>query len=101
MSGESFMVDKRKSTPLPLNYLNEYRLKQDKKMSELDQLKQRIKDSGPEGITTAIIKDDYEPAGEMMIRNLVDSGEFISRRHKPISSDLSQWKVWAKGFEPY
>ena len=70
-------------------------------MSELDQLKQRIKESGPEGIATAIIKDDYEPVGEMMIRSLVDSGEFISRRHKPISSDLSQWKVWAKGFEPY
>ena len=72
-------------------------------MSEIEQLKQRIKDSGPEGITTAIIKDDYEPAGQMMITGLVNSGEFISRRQVSHggSDPMGEWKVWAKGFEPY
>lgn len=66
-------------------------------MSEIEQLKDRIKKANYEGITTAIINDDYEPAGQMMTRGLCDSGEFFTRR------DLNggPWKVWAAGFEPY
>jgi hypothetical protein len=71
------------------------------RMSELKQLEKRIKDSGPEGITTAIIKDHYEPAGQLMITRLVDSGEFISRRDNAQVGVAGPWKVWAKGFEPY
>jgi hypothetical protein len=70
-------------------------------MSEIEQLKKRIKDSGYEGITTAIIKDDYEPVGQMMITRLVDSGEFVSRRDNPGIGVTGIWKVWARGFEPY
>ena len=70
-------------------------------MSELDQLKRRIKKREYDGIATAIIKDDYEPAGQMMINALVDSGEFISRRDLPAYGVGGDWKVWAKGFEPY
>lgn len=70
-------------------------------MSELEQLRKRIKDSAYNGITTAHIKDDYEPAGQMMITGLVNSGEFISRRDLPANGVGGDWKIWAKGFEPY
>ena len=71
-------------------------------MSELEQLKKRIKDSAYDGIATAIIKDDYEPAGQMMITGLVNSGEFISRRQvSRVRYGPTEWKVWHKGFEPY
>ncbi len=68
-------------------------------MSEIEQLKKRISEANYDGITTAIIKDDYEPIGQMMISQLVESGEFISRRDTAGLLDMP-WKVWAKGFEP-
>lgn len=49
-------------------------------MSELDQLKERINSSGPEGIENAIVREDYEPAGDMMLRNLLATNEFIARK---------------------
>jgi len=70
-------------------------------MSELEQLKRRIIKREYDGITTAIIKDGYEPAGQMMINALVDSGEFVSRRDNGQIGVAGPWKVWAKGFEPY
>ncbi len=69
-------------------------------MSELEQLKQRIDASGQEGIESAIVRDDYEPAGDMMIRGLVDSGEYIARR-TPAYSAHSSWRIFKKGMEPY
>jgi hypothetical protein len=69
-------------------------------MSELEQLKTRIKDSGPEGVETAHIRDDYEPAGDMMIAGLIDSGEFITRR-APAHSFDSKWRIFISGMEPY
>ena len=69
-------------------------------MSKLEQLRKRIKDSAYGGIPTAHIrKDDYEPACEMLITGLVNSGEFIARRDLPVNG--GDWKIWAKGFEPY
>ena len=70
-------------------------------MENVWSVKNRRKDSGYEGITTAIIKDDYEPVGQMMITRLVDSGEFVSRRDNPGIGVTGIWKVWARGFEPY
>ena len=67
-------------------------------MSELNQLKERTIKAGPEGIPTAIIRDDYEPAGDLMIRNLLDSGEFISARICT-GTFSSEWKLFAKEFE--
>jgi hypothetical protein len=63
-------------------------------MSELEQLKKRINDSGPEGVKTAHIRDDYEPAGDLMIHNLMESGEYKSRRDP-------DWKIFKSGMEPY
>jgi hypothetical protein len=63
-------------------------------MSEIEQLKKRIDASGPEGVKTAFIRDDYEPAGDMMIHILSESGEYISRRDP-------DWKIFKKGMEPY
>lgn len=67
---------------------------------ELEQLKKRIDDNGPAGVLTAHIRDDYEPAGDMMMMSLVDSGEYVQRR-VPMHSPNSQWKIFKKGFEPY
>jgi hypothetical protein len=67
-------------------------------VSELQQLKDRVNEANFSGLTTAIIKEDYEPAGQMMINQLVESGEYISRRD---NFDVgSPWKVWKKEFAP-
>ena len=70
-------------------------------MSELDQLKERIINKGLSGIETAIVRDDYEPAGDLMIKNLVDSGKFITRRVTTPAGFDSKWMIFNKGCEPY
>lgn len=69
-------------------------------MSEIEQLKKRIEDSGMTGIETAIVRDDYEPAGDLMIRGLIDSGEYVTRK-APMHSFDAKWKIFQKGMEPY
>ena len=69
-------------------------------MSEIEQLKDRIRGSGPEGVLTAHIRDDYEPAGDMMMQQLNDGVEFVSRR-TPMHSTASQWRMFATEFDPY
>jgi hypothetical protein len=72
-------------------------------MSELQQLKERIEKSGINGIETAIVRDDYEPAGDLMIKGLVDSGEYVTRRVTVggLDSLNSKWKIFKAGLEPY
>jgi len=70
-------------------------------MSELDQLKKRIFESGEDGIETAHIRDDYEPAGDMMINVLTESGKFVSRRVMDDNGIDSRWKIFPNGLEPY
>ena len=73
-------------------------------MSELQILKERIERSGTDGIETAIVRDDYEPAGDMMIKGLVDSGEYTTRRVTPFGAMGalgSKWKIFKAGLEPY
>jgi len=69
-------------------------------MSEIDQLKKRINDSGREGVETSIIHDDYEPVGDLMIRGLLDSGKYVSRRTPEHSFD-SKWRVFRSDLKPY
>jgi hypothetical protein len=69
-------------------------------MSEVEQLKTRIDKSGPEGILTKFVRDDYEPAGGLMIRQLVESGDYVTRR-APMNSFDSEWRIFKSGFEPY
>ena len=69
-------------------------------MSEIDQLKKRIDDSGMVGIETSIVRDDYEPAGDMMMRGLLDSGEYV-QRETPAHSYDQKWRIFKKGNEPY
>ena len=69
-------------------------------MSEVEQLKQRIDESGLTGIETARIRDDYEPAGDLMIRQLADSGEYVTRK-APMHSFDAKWKIFKDGMEPY
>lgn len=76
------------------------RAEEENEMSELEQLKERIDLSGLCGIETAIIRDDYEPAGDLMIRDLRDSGEYITRKAQPGMYD-QKWKIFKKGMEPY
>lgn len=63
-------------------------------MSELEQLKQRIDASGPEGILTRLVRDDYEPAGDLMMHELTNSGGYVQRRDP-------EWKIFKKEFDPY
>lgn len=69
-------------------------------MSKLEQLKSRIDKSGPKGVETAHIRDDYEPAGAIMIKTLSDSGEYVQRR-TPMHSFDAKWRIFRKGSEPY
>lgn len=69
-------------------------------MSELEQLKKRINDSGVDGVETAHIREDYEPVGALMIANLTDSGEYVQRK-APMHSFDQKWKIFKKGNEPY
>ena len=69
-------------------------------MSEIEALKNRIEKSGPNGLETSIIRDDYEPAGDLMIRGLKESGEYVTRKAPMYSFDAA-WKVFKKGMEPY
>lgn len=69
-------------------------------MNEIDQLKKRIDDSGQEGILTAHIRSDYEPAGQMMINQLCETGEYVQRK-APAHSFDAKWRIFKKGNEPY
>jgi len=69
-------------------------------MSELEQLKKRIDDSGFVGVENVHIRDDYEPVGGAMLRTLTDSGEYVQRKVPPHSWD-QKWKIFKKGYEPY
>ena len=69
-------------------------------MSELEQLKKRIEDSGPEGVLTAHIRDDYEPAGQMMIQGLCGTDQYVQRQGMGNSLD-QKWRVFKSVFAPY
>lgn len=69
-------------------------------MSELEQLKIRIDKSGDEGVLNSHIREDYNPVGDIMIRNLTDSGEYIQRK-TPMHSFDAKWRIFKKGNEPY
>jgi hypothetical protein len=69
-------------------------------MSEIDQLKARIDASGNEGIETAIVRDDYEPAGNLMMHSLMESGEYVQYK-TPAHSFDAKWRIFKKGNEPY
>jgi len=69
-------------------------------MSEIDQLKLRIQGSGTGGIETAQIRDDYEPVGAMMIRDLCATGDYVQRK-VPLGGFDQKWKIFKKGMEPY
>jgi len=69
-------------------------------MSEIEQLKERIINSGIDGVETSHIRDDYEPAGDLFIHQMLATGEFVSRR-TPEHSYNSRWRIFKAGMEPY
>ncbi len=69
-------------------------------MSEIEQLKKRIDDAGIKGIENAQIRDDYEPIGDMMLRTLLDSSEYVARK-TPANSYDATWKIFKLTYEPY
>lgn len=69
-------------------------------MTELDQLMKRIDKSGLDGVETEVIREDYEPAGQLMINNLCATGKYITRK-VPASVPNQKWKIFKKGMEPY
>lgn len=70
-------------------------------MSEIETLKARIVKSGSEGIKTAQIRDDYEPIGANMIRDLAATGEFVTRKVRDRSGFGWEWKIFPKEWDPY
>lgn len=69
-------------------------------MSELEQLKQRIDDSGIEGLKNADIKNDYAPAGNLMLDQLTQNCGYVQRR-VPRMGHVSDWRIFKRGCEPY
>lgn len=69
-------------------------------MSEIDQLKKRIEESGTNSVGTARIRYDYDPAGQMMINHLTKSGEYVQRKTPAFNFD-QKWRIFKRGFEPY
>lgn len=69
-------------------------------MTELEQLKKRTDSRARSGVETALIREDYEPVGALMIRDLCATGEYITRKVPPGEWD-QKWKIFKKGFEPY
>lgn len=69
-------------------------------MSEIERLKKRIDDSRMIGVETAQIRDDYEPAGAMMIYNLTESGGYVQRK-TAAHSFKAEWRIFKRGYEPY
>jgi hypothetical protein len=69
-------------------------------MSDIEQLKTRINAAGENGIKTARVRDDYEPIGDLLIRDLVATGEYVTFR---IKTDIlkSEWFIFAKDKAPY
>lgn len=68
-------------------------------MSELTQLKNRIAASGMQGVKTSQIRDDYEPIGGQMIRDLVDTGEYVTRRIETGVLNF-EWRIFTKEWDP-
>jgi len=69
-------------------------------MSELEQLQQRIDASMTDGVETAAIRDDYDPAGDLMIHSLISSGDYVTRK-TPAQSYDQKWRIFKAGMEPY
>ena len=69
-------------------------------MSELEQLKKRIDSSGTNGILTAHVREDYDPIGDIMMKDLMESGEYVQRKGNLLYND-NQWRIYKKGNEPY
>ena len=66
-------------------------------MSEIEQLKKRIDSRGMEGIPTAQIRDDYEPIGVQMIRDLTATGKYITARVQK-GWFGSEWRIFPAAF---
>ena len=69
-------------------------------MSEIEQLKKRIDNSGTEGIPNAHIREDYEPIGGQMLHDLTESGEYVQRKGNLLYTH-QEWRIYKKGNEPY
>lgn len=69
-------------------------------MSEIEQLRARIDEAGTDGVLTEHIRDDYEPAGQMMIQSLSESGEYVQRKVSGFCFEQS-WRIFKAGCEPY
>ena len=69
-------------------------------MSETEQLKNRIDEAGQGGVLTEHIRDDYEPAGQMMIQELCNTGKYVQR--KGMGNGLDQkWRIFNSEYAPY
>ena len=70
-------------------------------MSEIEQIKKRINDSGPDGVQTARIRDDFQPAGDLIMLQLLDSGEFVSRKVPKYMDYSMEWRIFSANMAPY
>lgn len=69
-------------------------------MIELAELKARISKAGPNGVKTSHIRDDYEPIGQLLINDLVATGEYVTMRIRTGLME-SAWFIFQKDQAPY
>jgi hypothetical protein len=72
-------------------------------LSEIEQLKTRIDEAGEEGVFTTHIREDYDPAGQLMIRQLCDTdvGQYVQRKGMGVGSIDQKWRMFKSEFAPY
>jgi len=69
---------------------------------EIKQLKKRIDESKTKGIPTAHIREDYNPAGDMMIARLITTQNYVTCRYSTGSSFCdATYRVFRKEYKPY
>jgi hypothetical protein len=69
-------------------------------MSEIEQLKKMIDSRTTSGVKTTHVREDYEPIGDLMIRDLCATGEYVTRKVPPGAWE-QEWKIFKKEFDPY
>ncbi len=68
-------------------------------MSEIETLKARIDASKGNGLSTAYVREDYEPIGATMIRDLVNSGDYVTQKVR-VGVFEYEWRIYKVGHEP-
>ena len=62
----------------------------DYKMNQRGELMELIEKSGTTGIPTDVIREEYEPAGDLIIKHLIESGHYVTKK---VGTD-NEWTIF-------